>query len=141
MWLAQCQSFEVEVVLGKQHSAVCFQPTHLTLCHTPSFNGSCCCYTGKTVVQKGGSCVKADGSYDISKQCVSSAPVCMSPGSGTCVTFAESQAKPTAPAPAPTPAAPACASFSNLGGPCDSSRSICCGELRGVARKRKLWSD
>eukprot|EP00775_Hariotina_reticulata_P004139 gene4139-4388_t len=67
---------------------------------------------GKTVVMPGGSCVKADGSYDISKTCSTAAPVCQSPGSGTCVAVGT-----------PLP----CLNYANLGGYCDDKQGKCCG--------------
>jgi hypothetical protein len=79
---------------------------------------------GKTLVQAGGSCVKSDGSFDISKQCVASHPVCMSPGSGKCATVEEATAKPTTP---PPTTAVACASFAPLGEGCNESQGKCCG--------------
>jgi hypothetical protein len=68
---------------------------------------------GKTVVMPGGSCVKADGSFDITKVCSTAAPVCQTPpaGRGTCV---------TAGTPAP------CNSFGNLGDYCDEKQGKCC---------------
>jgi hypothetical protein len=60
----------------------------------------------------GGSCVKADGSFDITKVCSTAAPVCQTPGSGTCVTV-------NTPAP--------CNSYADLGGYCDNMTGKCCG--------------
>lgn len=88
------------------------------------FAPNCCVLapTGKTLVPSGGSCVDASGKYDITKTCNTATPVCMSPGSGKCVTTEEAS-KPPAPAPAPA----VCASYSNLGQPCDEAKGKCCG--------------
>lgn len=78
----------------------------------------CLLSAGKTLVPYGGDCKKPDGSWDISKVCIASAPVCLD-NTRKCGTLAEAGVAPPPPA--------ACASFSNLGQDCNDSQGKCCG--------------
>lgn len=73
--------------LAPTHTCCALPPTSpLPSCLAPPPRAT---HTGKTLVPAGGSCVTPSGGYDISKTCIASAPVCMNPGSGKCVTQAE----------------------------------------------------